>query len=108
MSADILLRGSTCLRHGVDDPSDIVIEVDGPSHYLRGDRLCVSGPTRFKHRLLEKSGVKVLHVPYFEWGDLPDSSAKKQYMAAKLYDVGYRNTSIIVSTLYRNLSRSQK
>ena len=95
------------LRHGVDDTSDIVIEVDGPSHYLRGDRLCVCGPTSFKHRLLEKSGVKVLHVPYFEWNDLLDNSAKKQYMAVKLYDVGYRNKSIIMSTLYKKLSRSQ-
>ena len=77
LSVDILLHGT------VDSTGDVVIEVDGPSHYLRGDG-GMSGATRFKHRMLEKSGVKVLHVPHFEWDDLHNEAAKKQYMKEML------------------------
>ena len=85
LSVDILIHGSACsVDETCEETRDVVIEVDGPSHYLRGDG-GVSGSTRFKHRMLEKYGVKVLHVPYLEWGELHTLAAKKQYMKDKLH-----------------------
>lgn len=56
---------------------NVIIEVDGPSHFLRGagnrpnikvDRLSkLKGFYKLKSDLLTLQGYKVLHVPYFEW-----------------------------------------
>ena len=47
-----------------------VIEVDGPSHYLKnvstGDYV-VNGPTQVKSRLLRAVGWRITHVPFFDW-----------------------------------------
>ena len=55
----------------------VVLEVDGPSHFLRAlGQSAPPGPdlwngnTRFKHRLLSSCGLRVLHVPYSDWDNL--------------------------------------
>ena len=60
----------------------VVVEVDGPMHYLRprSGRPIVDGSTRFKHRLLTALGWKVLHVPYFEWRALGSPEQQKEYL----------------------------
>ena len=66
LSVDMRLRG--------EEQRHIVIEVDGPSHYLRrvgagaADTHAENGTTRFKHRLMRAMGYHVVQVPYFEWG----------------------------------------
>ena len=67
----------------------VVIEVDGPMHYLRevgprSGRPVVDGSTRFKHRLLTAMGWKVLHVPYFNWNALGSPEQQEEYLAALL------------------------
>ena len=49
--------------------SRIAIDVDGPSHFVRGaeGRPRPNGNTLLRRRLLEASGWRVVSVPYFEW-----------------------------------------
>ena len=56
-SVDVLLRG-------LPGRPRVVVEVDGPSHFV-GQRL--TGSTQLKHRLLRAMGWEVVQVPYFEW-----------------------------------------
>ena len=56
---------------------DVIIEIDGPLHFLRGkggkplagvDRLAkVKGYIELKDALLQSQGYTVVHVPYFLW-----------------------------------------
>jgi hypothetical protein len=59
--------------------SQVVLEADGPSHYLhelgpRPPKPLLNPSTRFKHRVLQKLGWKVLPIPYYEWSRLGTSS----------------------------------
>ena len=51
----------------------VVVEVDGPMHYVQdlgrtaGGQVRWNGSTRLKHRLLTGLGYGVVHIPYFEW-----------------------------------------
>jgi hypothetical protein len=87
---------SVDMRLGGAD-SRIVVEVDGPTHYVRTRqgamdvkheagalRLRTNGSTRLKHRLLSASGWTVLTVPYYEWNALKDSSELKAVYVDKL------------------------
>jgi hypothetical protein len=65
----------------------MVIEVDGPQHYLKG----VEGYTKtfcgvhaLKTRLLMKKGVKVLHVPHFDWSPIATNEEKKMRYLERL------------------------
>lgn len=60
----------------------IAIEFDGPSHYLTRGR--PNDATAFKHRLLERLGWRVVHVPYYEWGELRTWNDKKAHLRSKL------------------------
>ena len=60
----------------------VAVEADGPSHYL-ADR-APNGPTRLRRRLLEARGLRVVSVPYFEWGPLATDAAKNAYLADRL------------------------
>ena len=63
------------------------VEVDGPSHYLKdanGRCVVANGPTRFKSRLLRRLGWEVIHVPFFEWDSLQDTTAQDAYLRSKL------------------------
>jgi very-short-patch-repair endonuclease len=76
--------------------SKVVVEVDGPSHYLRGagQKRMMDGSTQFKARILRQLGWTVLQVPYFDWNALnnADSSleiaSKTRYLSALLADAG--------------------
>ena len=73
-SADIVLRGLP----GARGPRRVAIEVDGPSHFLRGPGADagerggghLNGSTRLKQRLLSLLGWDVLSVPYYDWDAL--------------------------------------
>ena len=58
---------------GVVERKKVVIEVDGPRHFLTGGDAGSKRTHGFFHkkqRLLEKQGFTVLHVPFFEWNEV--------------------------------------
>jgi type IV secretory pathway VirB3-like protein len=72
----------------------VVIEVDGPHHYLGGEAVeagqgrVVDGSTQFKHRTLTQLGWTVLQVPYFDWNALSGAQDKTRYLATLLASTG--------------------
>lgn len=63
------------------------VEFDGPVHYLSaadGAERRLNGKSRFKQRLLHRSGWDVLHVPYFEWESLDSPDAQRAYLAKRI------------------------
>lgn len=68
----------------------MVIEVDGPQHYLKdvdGYTRTFCGVHALKTRLLMKKGVKVLHVPHFDWAPIATNEEKKmRYLERLLSD----------------------
>jgi very-short-patch-repair endonuclease len=64
----------------------VVVEVDGPHHYLQGQsgELDVDGSTQFKARILKQLGWTVLQVPYFEWNPLKTPKDQAEYLLALL------------------------
>ena len=74
--------------------SRVVIEVDGPSHFVREydpasgrETQHCDGSTMFKHRILTSLSWTVLHVPYHEWQRLPGQNEQAEYIK-KLIDPG--------------------
>lgn len=67
-SQELLLEGLIPVDVYVAGDAPVVFECDGPSHYTV-NRPCGKsrqmGRTRFRNRLLEASGMKVVCVPYF-------------------------------------------
>ena len=45
---------------------DVVIEVQGPSHYIK-DTFHPNGSTLFKRDLIQAMGFKYFEVPFFYW-----------------------------------------
>jgi very-short-patch-repair endonuclease len=93
---------SVDMRVGGAD-SRVVVEVDGPTHFVRtrygetegkdaAGTLRTNGSTRLKHRLLSGLGWTVLHVPYYEWNALKNSSQLKAAYVAKLLESVARGT----------------
>jgi hypothetical protein len=76
--------------------SKVIVEVDGPSHYLRGagQERMMDGSTQCKARILRQLGWTVVRVPYFDWDALSDAdssleiAAKTRYLSALLADAG--------------------
>ena len=75
-----------------DAASDLVaIEVDGPTHFLYHTKR-PSGPTILKRRQLERSGWRLVSVPFFEWqeaargarGREEREARRRRYMERKL------------------------
>jgi hypothetical protein len=76
--------------------SRVLLEVDGPSHFIRTRTVGVdeaasearglrtNGSTLLKHKLLEGSGWTVLHVPYFDWEPFGSESKLKTAYVQKL------------------------
>jgi hypothetical protein len=58
----------------------VVIEVDGPAHFLRPGGRLPSGSTLMKRRHLEKLGYKLISVPFFEWNALDDAQEQAQVL----------------------------
>eukprot|EP00240_Pyramimonas_obovata_P003459 CAMPEP_0118954478 /NCGR_PEP_ID=MMETSP1169-20130426/58272_1 /TAXON_ID=36882 /ORGANISM="Pyramimonas obovata, Strain CCMP722" /LENGTH=840 /DNA_ID=CAMNT_0006902109 /DNA_START=59 /DNA_END=2578 /DNA_ORIENTATION=+ len=61
----------------------VAIEVDGPLHYTV-NTLQPVGATKFKRRLLQRLGWKVLPVPFFEYNTYAPLHTKVAFMEAKL------------------------
>ena len=59
----------------------VAVEADGPSHYAGR---APNGKTRLRRRLLEARGLRVVSVPYFEWGPLATDAAKDAYLGGRL------------------------
>jgi hypothetical protein len=84
LSVDILIRGLDASIVG----GEVIIEVDGPSHFLRGSgadersgrTIRVNGFHALKDRLLKKQGFKVLHIPYFDWDLLAGDAKREEYL----------------------------
>ena len=65
------------------DSLGTAVEVDGPHHFLSGER-AANGPTLLKRRLLGHIGYRVVSVPYWEWDQLKGKKEKMAYMQALL------------------------
>jgi len=72
-SVDALLTGPGVAGGG----RGVVVEVDGPSHFVSPDNR-QNGSTLLKHRLLRGKGWVVVSVPYFEWNALESGAEAKQ------------------------------
>ena len=57
----------------------VVVEVDGPSHFLRNLPREPLGTTVLKARLLAAQGVAFVRVPYFDWGKL-NNEERQEYL----------------------------
>ena len=65
------------------DQDSVVLEVDGPHHYCRNNRLIMLGNYRLKQRLLEAQGWRVVHIPFYEWNDV-QGEQRAVYLEDKL------------------------
>jgi len=55
----------------------VAIEVDGPTHFLRGKGVrTATGATMLKHRQLRAFGCQLAVVPYWDWQELQDRNAQ--------------------------------
>jgi len=66
------------------------IEVDGPSHYLKGatsSAYTVNGATQFKSRLLRSYGWRVAHVAFFEFYNKSETESR-ELLDRKLAEIG--------------------
>ena len=64
----------------------VTIEVDGPSHFgLRSTAAAqqLDASTRFKQRILEAHGWRVICIPYFEWVT-KSKNERRPYLRSKL------------------------
>jgi very-short-patch-repair endonuclease len=68
----------------------VVVEIDGPNHYLRGtgQEGVMDGRTQFKTRILRQLGYTVLQVPYFQWTDMKNAQDKARYLSTLLANAG--------------------
>jgi len=64
----------------------VALEVDGPSHFYRphGRPWHWTSASKLRHRLLTASGIRVVHVPYYDWAQLDDVTEKEAYLAELL------------------------
>jgi hypothetical protein len=60
----------------------LVIEVDGPSHFLENTQT-YSAKTLLRNLILEESSepaVRIVSIPYYKWASLRSPEAKKSYL----------------------------
>eukprot|EP00921_Rhytidocystis_pertsovi_P006446 GHVQ01011007.1.p1 GENE.GHVQ01011007.1~~GHVQ01011007.1.p1 ORF type:complete len:890 (+),score=73.56 GHVQ01011007.1:6637-9306(+) len=69
-----------------------VIEVDGPKHFYRGSRHWTSF-SKLKHQLISSLGLKVVHVPYYDWVRL-NSWVNRQAYLKNLLDKSHKGTLV--------------
>ena len=71
----------------------VAIEADGPSHFTQAAAVEVggwpraTGGTLLKQRILERAGIGVLSVPFFEWeaaGCASDPGAATYYLHPRI------------------------
>jgi hypothetical protein len=71
---------------------EVVVEVDGPSHFLG----CTpTGATALKRRQLRAAGWALLPVPYWEWGALGSKAAKQEYLRVALEGLGQEAAAVV-------------
>eukprot|EP00927_Polykrikos_kofoidii_P062631 TRINITY_DN57434_c0_g1_i1.p1 TRINITY_DN57434_c0_g1~~TRINITY_DN57434_c0_g1_i1.p1 ORF type:complete len:620 (-),score=65.32 TRINITY_DN57434_c0_g1_i1:88-1947(-) len=61
----------------------VAVEVDGPSHFYRPhDRppWHWTASSKLRHRLLTLAGIRVAHVPHYDWAQLQNLSQKEAYL----------------------------
>ena len=68
---------------------EVVVEFDGPAHYLVDDcpmsQRPISGATFLKRRHLLQMNYKLVSVPYWEWHDLdPSTDVRAEYLKLKM------------------------
>lgn len=61
----------------------VVVEVEGPSHYMRNVRQLV-GSSVVRNKLLARLGYRVLAVPFYDWEKLGSDEAKEEYLTGLL------------------------
>ena len=64
---------------GLPNGMRVVVEVDGPSHFLARSRI-MRGSTKLKHRHLRSMGWDVVQVPYYAWDELSHRKAQDAYI----------------------------
>eukprot|EP00127_Corallochytrium_limacisporum_P003096 Clim_evm25s146 gene=Clim_evmTU25s146 len=62
----------------------MVVEVDGPWHFLKDKRgkICYTGRDRWKKWLVSAAGYRLLAVPFMEWHAMAAKRRKEQMMTA--------------------------
>lgn len=60
----------------------VALEADGPSHFYRphGRPWHWTSMSKLRHRLLSGAGVRVAHVPYYDWAELSSQDEKEEYL----------------------------
>mmetsp|Transcript_6706 Transcript_6706/g.10258 ORF Transcript_6706/g.10258 Transcript_6706/m.10258 type:complete len:865 (+) Transcript_6706:58-2652(+) len=61
----------------------ILIEADGPSHFLHNST-SRNGPATLKKKALTNLGWKVISIPHFDWGTLETEKDQEIYLAEQL------------------------
>ena len=68
----------------------IVIECDGPSHYLStidgAEKNRENGPTKAKRRLLQEIGWNVINL---SWMEACENQASEEWVRSKLSEAGF-------------------
>ncbi|KAH9260939.1 hypothetical protein BASA81_000635 [Batrachochytrium salamandrivorans] len=84
VESEVELLGGLVVDMLVDD-QNVVIEVDGPAHFL-SDCISANGSTRFKHRLLTRAGYRVISVPVVHFSRLspPEQAAYCNELATRI------------------------
>ena len=65
----------------------MVIEVDGPSHFLARPPHNPCGKTLLRNRLLVAAGLAGMAVPFFHWRQLPSLQQRATYLQRRLQAV---------------------
>jgi len=66
----------------IDKEKKIVLEINGPSHFLtNGD---IKGPDLLRSFILEKNGWTIIDISYIEWISLKDEKEKELFLKNKL------------------------
>jgi hypothetical protein len=65
------------------DKRAVAVEVDGPSHFYVNSHE-YTAYSKMKKRILEKMGLVVVNVPYFEWNKLTNSDGRQKYLVKKI------------------------
>jgi very-short-patch-repair endonuclease len=66
----------------------IIVEADGPTHYL-ADGMTLNPPTLLKSRILVKQGYIVIRVPYFDWDHLKNDESRQDYLKKAILHPGH-------------------
>mmetsp|Transcript_45359 Transcript_45359/g.86745 ORF Transcript_45359/g.86745 Transcript_45359/m.86745 type:complete len:274 (-) Transcript_45359:27-848(-) len=69
------------------DGQQLVVEVDGPTHFTVNQPYKDLGKTLLRKRLLSGYGWHVLSVPFFEWQVFSDEEARQEYLEMRVCEL---------------------